>query len=124
MLTQENIKEFINKFQTNERNVVREYVQHLFLANLYRFRDAEKLLFKGGTALRFIFSSPRFSEDLDFTGQGISRHEEVDSIFLDTVAEIEKAGINISYNEAKPTTGGYLGIIHYELFDLTRRYEI
>jgi len=48
----------------------------------------------------------------------------VDSIFLDTVAEIEKAGINISYNEAKPTTGGYLGIIHYELFDLTRRYEI
>lgn len=45
---------------------------------------------------------------------------------MDTVAEIEKAGINISYNEAKPTTGGYLGIIHYELFDLTEdmKFEV
>ena len=118
MLTQENIREFINKFQTNERNIAREYIQHLFLSSLYKLHGSEKLLFKSGTALRLIFLSPCFSEDLDFTGQGISRHEEVDNMFLDTVAEIEKAGVNISYNEAKLTTGGYLGIIHYELFDL------
>jgi predicted nucleotidyltransferase component of viral defense system len=126
MLTLENLKEFIDKYQTNERNIVREYIQHLFLAALYRMTGAEKLLFKGGTALRIIFNSPRFSEDLDFTGQGIYQHKEIDELFINALLDLEKAGINISYNEAKPTTGGYLGVIHYELFDLAEdiKFEV
>lgn len=116
MLTLENIREFIDKFQTSERNVVREYIQHLFLAGLYKCAGAEKLLFKGGTALRFIFQSPRFSEDLDFTGQNIYYSKEIDDLFLSALSELEKIGINIFYKEAKPTTGGYLGLIHYEMF--------
>ncbi len=31
-------------------NIVREYVQHLFLTELYQLPESEKLLFKGGTA--------------------------------------------------------------------------
>ena len=31
-----------------------------------------KNAFKGGTALRIIFKSPRFSEDLDFSAYNIS----------------------------------------------------
>lgn len=126
MLTSENLQEFINKLQTSEKNVVREYIQHLFLANLYKSAGSEKLLFKGGTALRFIYLSPRFSEDLDFTGQGIYRHQEIDNLFLDALAELEKVGINISYKEAKPTTGGYLGLIHYEMYDLAEdmKFEV
>lgn len=126
MLTLENLQEFIDKFQTNERNVVREYVQHLFLAGLYKAKGAEKLLFKGGTALRFVFRSPRFSEDLDFTGQNIYQHREIDDLFLEALSEVEKIGINISYKEAKPTTGGYLGLIHYEMFDLAEdmKFEV
>ncbi len=34
---------------------------------------SESLLFKGGTVLKLIWRSPRFSEDLDFTGSKISR---------------------------------------------------
>lgn len=117
MLSSESLQEFINRYQTSEKNVVREYVQHLFLSSLYRLGSADKLLFKGGTALRFIFFSPRFSEDLDFTGHGIFRREEIDNLFIDALAELEKTGINVSYKEAKPTTGGYLGLIHYDIFN-------
>lgn len=116
MLSLENLKEFTKKFQTIEKNIVREYIQHLFLSSLYKFPKAEKLLFKGGTALRFIYRSPRFSEDLDFTGENIYQHRLIDELFLNTLSEIEKQGIKIDLKEAKPTTGGYLGIIHYELY--------
>ena len=113
MLNSENLKEFIKKFQTNQKNIIREYIQNLFLANLYRIDGAEKLLFKGGTALRLIYSSPRFSEDLDFTAHGIRSHGEIDDLFISTLTELEKMNIDIAYKEAKPTTGGYLGVIHY-----------
>ena len=116
MLSLKNLKEFTKKFQTIEKNIVREYIQHLFLSSLYKFPKAEKLLFKGGTALRIVYGSPRFSEDLDFTGENIYQHRLIDELFLNTLSEIEKQGIKIDLKEAKPTTGGYLGIIHYELY--------
>lgn len=117
MLSRDALKEFIKKFQTIEKNVVREYIQHLFLTYLYKLPAAEKLLFKGGTALRFIYGSPRFSEDLDFTGKNVYRYEIIEELFINTLSEIEKQGIKTDLKEAKPTTGGYLGIIHYELYD-------
>jgi predicted nucleotidyltransferase component of viral defense system len=126
MLTLENLQEFTKKYQSNEKNIVREYIQHLFLSALYKLEGAENLLFKGGTALRIIFNSPRFSEDLDFTGQNIHHHKRIDDLFINALAELEKAGINISYKEAKPTTGGYLGLIHYEIFNLVEdmKFEV
>lgn len=117
MLREENLREFTKRFQTNEINVVREYVQHLFLSALYKIKGSENLLFKGGTALRIIYQSPRFSEDLDFTGQNIYSHQMIDTLFLESLVELEKTGLDIAYKEAKPTTGGYLGLIHYELFN-------
>ncbi|MGB9613183.1 MAG: nucleotidyl transferase AbiEii/AbiGii toxin family protein [Candidatus Margulisiibacteriota bacterium] len=116
MLNIENLKEFIKKYQTNPRNIVREYVQSLFLSNLYKIDGAEKLLFKGGTALRLVYLSPRFSEDIDFTGQGIYHHAEIDDLFIEALSQVAQAGINIYFKEAKPTTGGYLGLIHYDLY--------
>lgn len=116
MLSLESLKEFTKKYQTIEKNVVREYIQHLFLSSLYKLPEAEKLLFKGGTALRFIYGSPRFSEDLDFSAEGIYRYETIDELFVNALSVLEKQEIKITFKEAKPTTGGYLGIIHYELY--------
>jgi len=116
MLSLESLKEFTKKFQTIEKNIIREYIQHLFLSSLYKIKGSERLLFKGGTALKIIYGSPRFSEDLDFDGQNIHQHELIDDLFLETISEIEKSGIEISLKEAKPTTGGYLGIISYNLY--------
>ena len=119
MLSLENLKEFTNKGQTRLENIIREYIQHLFLSSLYKIKGSEKLLFKGGTALKIIYGSPRFSEDLDFDGQNIYQTKVIDDLFIETISEIEKIGIEISFKEAKKTTGGYLGIISYRLYDIS-----
>lgn len=118
MLSLESLKEFTNKNQTRLENIIREYLQHLFLSSLYKIKGAEKLLFKGGTALRMIYGSPRFSEDLDFDGQDIYHYELIDSLFIETISEIENIGIKLGLKEAKPTTGGYLGVISYHVYDI------
>lgn len=47
--------------------IAREYYQLIFLQRLYLEKGSENIYFKGGTAIRFLFNSFRFSEDLDFT---------------------------------------------------------
>jgi hypothetical protein len=48
------------------RNLVREYLQARILESLQRARAMVPLAFHGGTALRFLYAIPRYSEDLDF----------------------------------------------------------
>jgi hypothetical protein len=48
------------------RNLVREYLQARVLESLARAEAMTALAFHGGTALRFLYALPRFSEDLDF----------------------------------------------------------
>ena len=48
------------------RQVMREYLQALLLQSLQDRGAFTTWLFQGGTALRFLYSAPRFSEDLDF----------------------------------------------------------
>jgi predicted nucleotidyltransferase component of viral defense system len=47
-------------------NLVREYVQVRVLEGLQRCGAMVPLAFHGGTALRLLYRTPRFSEDLDF----------------------------------------------------------
>ncbi len=123
MLSRENLEKFTKQQQTSTQNVVREYCQHLFLSYLYQNAGSEKLLFKGGTALRIILKSPRFSEDLDFTGVGIA-HKEIEELFTDTLANIEKTGMTVHIDAATKTTGGYLGIAIFEAYDLKINVQI
>ena len=68
MITNEALEKLARQYQTGIfPNIVREYFQHMFLSELYKLPGADQLLFKGGTALRVIYDSPRFSEDLDFS---------------------------------------------------------
>jgi hypothetical protein len=48
------------------RNLAREFLQASILAALQRRGAMVPLAFQGGTALRFLYSIRRFSEDLDF----------------------------------------------------------
>jgi hypothetical protein len=50
----------------NGRNLAREYLQARILGTLQRTGAMVPLAFHGGTALRFLFASARYSEDLDF----------------------------------------------------------
>jgi predicted nucleotidyltransferase component of viral defense system len=48
-------------------NLLREYLQALALRSFHESGAFANLSFVGGTALRFLFGLPRFSEDLDFS---------------------------------------------------------
>ncbi len=48
-------------------NRLREYLQLLALRSFHESEALGNLAFVGGTALRFVFSLPRFSEDMDFS---------------------------------------------------------
>jgi len=67
MITDYEIEELSAKFKIDGFTIIREYLQLLFLRYLYSLKDAERLYFKGGTAIHFFYGSFRFSEDLDFT---------------------------------------------------------
>jgi len=123
MLSRESLEKFTKLHQTDIDNVAREYCQNLFLSLLYQQAEAEKLLFKGGTALRVILKSPRFSEDLDFTGSGILQ-KTIEELFAQTLSEIEKTGIKVDITEAKKTTGGYLSIATFFLYNLKIKIQI
>ena len=114
MLTEEQIKTIAKKQQTLELNTRREYVQHLFLSYFYQKPHASNIFFKGGTALRIIYKSPRFSEDLDF-GSPLQDIHEIEAAVLDTLQAIEKEGIQTEITESKETTGGYLAIVMFAL---------
>lgn len=123
MLSRDNLEKFTKFQQTSVQNVAREYCQHLFLSYLYQNPGSEKMLFKGGTAMRIILKSPRFSEDLDFTGAGIT-HKEIEGLFTDTLANIEKTGMTVHLEEVTKTTGGYLGIAIFEAYDMKINVQI
>jgi predicted nucleotidyltransferase component of viral defense system len=118
MLSIKNLEKFTSQAQTSIENVVREYCQHLFLSYLYKQPESERILFKGGTAMRIVFHSPRYSEDLDFTGINI-KQDEVEEIFLNVLKNLENTGIKVKLEEGKPTTGGYLGIIKFYAYGKT-----
>ena len=55
------------ELKIDKTQVVREYWELIILKGLYESSLGRYLIFKGGTALRLTYGSPRFSEDLDFS---------------------------------------------------------
>jgi len=68
--------------------IEREYWQLLFLSRLYNEKGSEKLFFKGGTAIRFLLGSFRFSEDLDFTS--ILPRKKTEELLIKTFSFYQK----------------------------------
>lgn len=114
MISNDTIQKLANKHQTTELNIRREYVQHVFLSYFYQQPNTDTTFFKGGTALRIVYNSPRFSEDLDFNTK-MQDMKGIEDAIIGTVKDIEHEGISVSVEESKETSGGYLGIVHFKL---------
>jgi len=107
-MNQIQIKKLSTRYQVGEARIAQEYIQHCFLSELYKQEDSDKILFKGGTCLRLVFNSPRFSEDLDFTAcQNIS-YPEIESLLTEVFLNLDNFGFDVEIKEAKKTTGGYI----------------
>jgi predicted nucleotidyltransferase component of viral defense system len=112
MIAAEAIRALAARLQTTELNVRREYCQHLFLSYFYQQPLTDQVYFKGGTALRMIYNSPRFSEDLDFSSSLTDIHALEEAI-VDALAEIARENVDVDIAEAKTTSGGYLAIVTF-----------
>lgn len=58
------------------QQIIREEAELIFLKGLFESSISDRLVFKGGTALRLLYGSPRFSEDLDFSLTGRIKPDE------------------------------------------------
>lgn len=112
MLNPREIETLAVKNQTSELNIIREYFQHLFLRALYRQKTTGDIFFKGGTALRVIYGSARFSEDLDFSSPRMDKKRLEDNI-VNALLEIGREGVKAGIAEAKITSGGYLAVLNF-----------
>lgn len=83
--------------------ILREYVQISFLDKLFGFSNAKKIVFKGGTAIRFFLNSPRFSEDLDFTTS--LNDKGISEITSKTTSLIKKSVGEIGIKDIKSIAG-------------------
>lgn len=125
MIADSVIQYLSHKLQTTDLNIRREYLQTIFLSHFYRNPDSDKIYFKGGTALRLIYKSPRFSEDLDFSSTTTTINK-IEDIIIETAGEIEREGIAVEIGESKKTTGGYLAIINFLLHsrEIAIKFEV
>lgn len=117
MIERQLIQKLSTKYQTLELNIIREYCQHLFLSHFYSKNP--NIFFKGGTAIKIVFGSARFSEDLDFSSPVISLRT-LEEMLIEVVKDIEKEGVSVNVSESRLTSGGYLGILLFNLYD----YEV
>ncbi len=112
MIAQSQISKLANRlFDENGRKgrripeavLERDYCLAWFLVGLARSPLKEKLVFKGGTALRRChFDDYRFSEDLDFTLLNSAMTFEELKKELETVYATVKAAANISFAFSRP----------------------
>lgn len=99
------------------RNLAREYLQALILQNLQRSGAMTALAFHGGTALRFLYSLPRYSEDLDFALEGDSASYNFRSHLQSIQRELESQGyaITLKVNDQKIVHSAFVrfpGLLH------------
>jgi predicted nucleotidyltransferase component of viral defense system len=89
----------IEKFYTDKekpfkKNILREYLQYKILEIIFNQTLSKKLSFMGGTCLRIVYGTSRFSEDLDFDNFNLTlgEFEELSNIVKN---ELELEGYDI-----------------------------
>jgi len=98
MLTLEQIKghfpEQVSKI--NPRGILVEYLQYELLDSLFKLKEASSLSFIGGTAIRMLKQSPRFSEDLDFDNFSLT-FGQFEEALQKTCRDMEVKGFLVEY---------------------------
>jgi predicted nucleotidyltransferase component of viral defense system len=97
------IKEWLAEYQPKNRDeadqALREIIQEITLAGLYRSGFFEKAAFYGGTALRIFHGLERFSEDLDFSLLDVNPDFSLEPYLQSTVRELAALGIKVSIQD-------------------------
>ncbi len=84
-------------------NALREILQEIALAGLYRGGFFEKAAFYGGTCLRIFYSLDRYSEDLDFSLLISDKSFSLDPYFKAIENEFVALGVDVVISQKKKT---------------------
>ena len=92
------------------RNLLREYLQARILESLQRAGAMIPLAFHGGTALRFLYAIPRYSEDLDFALERSQSSYDFRAYLRAIQAEFEMEGyqVGIRLNDRKTVNSAFV----------------
>lgn len=98
MLTLEQIRKNVGEevFQRSPRSALIEYLQYEILDSIFKQKNSEKLSFIGGTAIRIICHSQRFSEDLDFDNFDLS-FEDFKTLLDSVVNDMRAKGFETEF---------------------------
>ena len=109
------------------RNLAREYLQARILESLQHSGSMIPLAFHGGTALRFLYGIPRFSEDLDFALARPSTGYDFRSYLkaIQSQFQIEGYSLQIKVNDQKTVHSAFIRFygLPYELKFSTQSNE-
>jgi len=101
MLSKEQIQQLSADLKIDQERIAREFYEILLLNEMSRYPWSQNLVFKGGTALRLAYNSPRFSDDLDFS---IIDSFEANDIFEFAEVTAKKFGIRLKNKWEKKDT--------------------
>lgn len=102
MLTLEQIKKYVGEtiFRRSSKAALVEYLQYEILDSIFKQKNSEKLSFIGGTAIRIVYQSQRFSEDLDFDNFGLS-FLDFKKLLDNTAKDMRSKGFELEFRFVK-----------------------
>jgi hypothetical protein len=110
------------KNQQQALNWMREYLQARILSVLQEQGAMTPLAFLGGTALRFLYQLPRYSEDLDFSLEKSNENYQFKTYLeaISTVLTQEGYPVQVKFNDQKTVQHAFISFpgLLYE-FDLS-----
>jgi len=115
MLDKLTAQKLADEFKIDIFTIYREYLQLLFLKYFYQQKRSDQVFFKGGTALRFLYGSFRFSEDLDFTS--LLAKQNLKELISKTLKALTKEAGYVSFKQEKTIAFGFRARIFQDLED-------
>lgn len=101
------LQQMLEKYDTTTSdgvvNGLREVMQEVALAGLYRGGFFDKAAFYGGTCLRIFYGLPRFSEDLDFSLLAPDADFSLEPYFKAVKDEFSALGLDVEISAKKKT---------------------
>lgn len=76
--------------------ILKEYLQYKILDIIFSSQYGDDFVFMGGTAIRIVYGSDRFSEDLDLDNSTLSKSDFSD-LTLHIKKELEKDGLSVEF---------------------------
>ena len=112
MLNLKDLKSYYSlNTEIHDINILKEYLQYKILEIIFDSRIGHKLSFIGGTALRIIYNTSRFSEDLDFDSFDLLKTEFKDvSEIIQAKLELEGYKVEIKSHVENKTFHYYIKI--------------